>query len=633
MKNKRLSIALLSAGVLLSIASCGPQTPTDSSSSEDTSTPGSSSSSKPAGEVTIDLTNKDLKRGQTTFTNAKGETKQLNRSQLYKNAGNPHIDSYPTTGVKQKLLLAPLKFKEPTENDNRYITPTTELLEKIELVFTGKNEKTKSLTDGVDKTLKEQGGNISLEEFYEKSSFGHGAFEVVMIPTWIPYQIDGKDATAKEFYAKSGGQGGVYASDYVKNWVKGELSKANNGALGADWKYTLDDLDSDDDGFIDLVWNVYSYRQNYNSDNDYDAGFWWAYVTYTGQQTGSKTNPNVQTIAWASTDFMNEHNNGYDSRTFIHETGHGLGLDDYYDYNNTWAPAAAIDYMDHNLGDHNSYSKFSLGWVNPWILTEDELKGGKHAEITLRLATTSGDCLVLASPDYNGTAFDEYLMVELVGPYGLCDEYKETGILGSSTKGFTDAGIRVWHVDSRGVANGQTPINNPVFANANEVGQKATELWNDNSCFGRGGGDNQFADRWYRELGLSNEELAKPHTPANGTVEKSYAQLSIVEYTVNENTNPMNTKSYIASNASLYKRNNEFGLVGKSGFEKRANVFMPSGSNLWNKAKTITGGSRITKQQISVDTSKTCNYTFKVKSIETGEDGYPVAKLVVSLMK
>ena len=53
-------------------------------------------------------------------------------------------------------------------------------------------------------------------------------------------------------------------------------------------------------------------------------------------------------VSFASTSFMNNDEKYYvDSSTYIHETGHLLGLDDYYSYNpNTIGKVYGADMMD-----------------------------------------------------------------------------------------------------------------------------------------------------------------------------------------------------------------------------------------------------------------------------------------------
>ncbi len=575
---KKISV-LAFLGVALALGSCNSISNDDSKSSVASSEASTSEKSSSSVDENV-ITNDDLSKGVTEYTDKDGNTQKLTRSQLYANAGNPHVNSYPTTGKKQKLLVAPIKFTKDPSDSNDTIDANDALLEKIRITFTGTQED-------IDKV----GGTISVQSFYEQSSFGKGAFDVVMIPTWIDF-----GETAKSYETSSHGQAGVTAAERVRTWYIAEYKKEDHGALGKD-AYSLDDLDSDDDGFIDLIWNVYAYP--YSSG---DTSFWWAYVTYTGNAAGKLSAPTVQTLAWASTNFLAEGSNGYESRTFIHETGHTLGMDDYYDYNKEWSPAGGIDYMDQNLGDHNSYSKFAYGWVNPWVLKEEDLEGGKTAEITLRLATTTGDCLVLASPNYNNTAFDEYMMVELVGPYGLCKKDYTT------QSGFTQYGIRVWHIDARAIGSNDYQYEE-VFSTPDEVGQKAFDLRNDNSKFGR------FKDGDY----WTTDKDAK----------RSYSQISIMEASWTD-TNAQTSTTYKATNSSLFRKNSTFNLKD-SGGKDRATMYMPSQSALWNKAKKITNKSKL-KQDCKIDDTMTCDYSFRVMNITEDADCGAVAKLKVTLI-
>lgn len=62
--------------------------------------------------------------------------------------------------------------------------------------------------------------------------------------------------------------------------------------------------------------------------------------------------------------------------TVLHETGHALGLPDYYDYAPTWSPNGGVGSMDLMgncevfTGDHNCLSKWALGPITPEIITD-----------------------------------------------------------------------------------------------------------------------------------------------------------------------------------------------------------------------------------------------------------------------
>ena len=199
---KKISV-LAALGIALALGSCGGNNGGDKSS--ETVTSEKTESSEKSSSSSLDpnvITNDDLSKGITEYTDASGKTQKLTRSQLYANAGNPHVNSYPTTGKKQKLLVAPIKFTKNPEDANDTIDANDALLEKIRVTFTGTQEE-------IDKV----GGTISVQSFYEQSSFGKGAFDVVMIPTWIDF-----GETAKSFEKTSGGSAGVSAAERVRTW-------------------------------------------------------------------------------------------------------------------------------------------------------------------------------------------------------------------------------------------------------------------------------------------------------------------------------------------------------------------------------------------------------------------------------
>ncbi len=576
MKKKLINIVTLM--MLFTVTGCDNNTSSSSANNSSTSSTSTSSQSSSSSQVVADLTEKDLSKGKTTYKKADGSEADLNIDTLYRNANNPHLN--PVAQGGQHVFVAPFAFQSGTNDvDKKAIDATEELRDKIVTTFTASDEEMAQKTDGAC---------YSVESFYKHSSYGIAKFECDVMP-WITY-----NGTASQFMAACGNSSaGVTAAEYCRTWYLTEYAKDSHGALGVDAK-PFSYYDADNDGFMDLIWVVYAYPYSTT-----DTSFWWAYVTYTSNNA-NLTSPSVKTLGWASTNFMSKAN-GYDSHTFIHETGHTFGLDDYYDYNNKWKPMGGIDYMDQNLGDHSSFSKFSLGWCNPYVLKESDLEGGKTAVITLNAFTNSGDALVLASPNYNGTAFDEYLIVELVGPTGIAKYDYENGY--ENTSGYTKPGIRILHVDARtyNANSSEKNAHDKVISDADLVGQTATDWRVDNSYMGRS----------YEE---TNTDYF-PYTDASGSAQKGYYSLvSLIQSDGNTTDNWMTSGTYSASNSVLFRKNSTF-TMKKDGF----NQFFPSHSNLWNKAKTITGrigsGDKTT-QQYSIDETMTCNYSMKVLSID-----------------
>lgn len=206
----------------------------------------------------------------------------------------------------------------------------------------------------------------------------------------------------------------------------------------------LREYDQDNDGYVDAVFLVYLAPVG--------EDVFWAYQYYWNRypwdSAAENNRPAFNTYAWASYEFMFEDDNYSEeepaAHTFIHETGHMFGLDDYYDYDSKTAPVGGIDMMDNNIIDHNMYSKFLLNWALPYVPVGD-------SEIYLRPAQSSGD-FILINNNWNGHAYDEYILIEYYTPTGL-NKHDSMGAgygkAGNRVIGFGQAGVRIYHVDSR----------------------------------------------------------------------------------------------------------------------------------------------------------------------------------------
>lgn len=205
------------------------------------------------------------------------------------------------------------------------------------------------------------------------------------------------------------------------------------------------DYDSDNDGFIDLIWYVYSApnSQDEESLKDEENNNFWAYAFSTFERTGNVDVPTINNFCWASYDFMyKEGITGCpDAHTYIHETGHSLGLEDYYNSETAEStdPVGKIDMMSNNVIDHNTFSKMALGWVTPYVVNG-------NATITINPAESSGDCIVLGY-NWDENAFSEYLVFELYTPTGLNEE--DVAFSTCYRQAPAGYGVRVYHVDAR----------------------------------------------------------------------------------------------------------------------------------------------------------------------------------------
>ena len=236
----------------------------------------------------------------------------------------------------------------------------------------------------------------------------------------------------------AGGEGSAfYMAEYVI-----EDYKAKRGAS------STQRFDNDNDGYIDGLWMVYSapdyVSYSYGSSG---ASVFWAFCSDLNDDAPNISSPTVNSFGWASISFLSRGAEApkVDAHTFIHETGHLLSLPDYYSYdrgsNSTSGPQGGLAMMDYNVGDQDSFSKISLGWAHPYYPTED-------CVITLKPNESTGDCLLLAD-SWNGTAFDEYILLDLQTPTGLNKLDSEVSYEDSVPKYYSETGVRMYHIDAR----------------------------------------------------------------------------------------------------------------------------------------------------------------------------------------
>lgn len=339
----------------------------------------------------------------------------------------------------QNLLVLPVCFKD--YDLKRLNLDHDQVISNINHLFFGSSEET---------------GWESVSSFYKKSSYNHLNIqgEVSDIIT-MDYNLI--EAISLRNSSSSYDPTYTFINEAYSKYLEKNPDKTKH-------------FDKNNDGYVDGIWLVYlnpyfdetTKKQYINWDKDFAKtsvtnnanSVLWAYTYWNYDNKPNVEKPTPFAYSWASYSFIfdgkykdKDENYLVDAHTFIHETGHMLGLDDYYNYDsdqtNISSPLGATDMMDNNVGDHGPYSKYLMEWISPKLVKNE---GTYH----LNSFEEDGSCLLVPANKltYNNSPFDEYLLIEYYTPTNLNyldsqSPYDNNIIMP------TECGVRIYHVDSR----------------------------------------------------------------------------------------------------------------------------------------------------------------------------------------
>ncbi len=163
------------------------------------------------------------------------------------------------------------------------------------------------------------------------------------------------------------------------------------------------------------------------------SSFWWGYSTAFSDSAYRLDGKRLRDYSW-QWELYNYPSGTFGPSTVIHETGHALGVPDYYDYDDSVGPRGGVgglDIMD-GTGDHNCFTKFMLDWITPTVVS-----AGSQT-VSLRASGVTPDALLFMPGAVPGQIFNEFFMVQ------------NRARSGNDTSLFTGSdGLILWHVDSR----------------------------------------------------------------------------------------------------------------------------------------------------------------------------------------
>jgi M6 family metalloprotease-like protein len=292
----------------------------------------------------------------------------------------------------------------------------------------------------------------SLETYLETASFGR--FKVDgFVADWYQSDLSYSDLTSSTDE--------TLFDDIVYPVIRGACAWLGETYPDTDWS----EYDKDGNGYIDNIQFVNTGAKN----SEYTATWGWQ-VSLPGNDSTMSLGDGlyVKNMAWFNIDFLSNPeeyvpypDGSIGNRVIIHEFGHCLGLYDYYDTTYSGAsPVGVWDMQDNNCLDWNCFSKFSVGWLDPYVID------GTADSVTLTIPSmeeSGGGAIVIPARghSFTGDAFDEYIILELYTPTGLNDWDSKSityNYYYSSSETLRGSGVRMYHVDAR--RNGASLIMN-----------------------------------------------------------------------------------------------------------------------------------------------------------------------------
>lgn len=171
-------------------------------------------------------------------------------------------------------------------------------------------------------------------------------------------QLDFSSGTTLGWYKTLGNRSAISKTDNGReSLIKEALNHFN--LQGHDFTQ----YDNNNDGVIDYLVIIWT-----GPDEGW-ASFWWGYQTQFQDSSFKLDGVGLNRYSWQ---WESRPVGGtFNPLVVIHETGHALGLPDFYDYDDTIGPQGGVgglDMMDANKGDHNCFSKWMLGWLTPTVV-------------------------------------------------------------------------------------------------------------------------------------------------------------------------------------------------------------------------------------------------------------------------
>ena len=359
----------------------------------------------------------------------------------------------------------------------------------------------------------------SLTAYYERSSF-----DKLHLKGDVFNFISDQD---RSYYDEKDGNNKLLNYE-ITEWLKETILSANKAEGKSETEMINDFMkkyDKDGDRQVDGAYLLYAGPH---------SGWgtqWWSYKYDPNIKLGDYLITNLVMNAAAGSDDGNDTPESWENRvkyydvqfsasTFIHETGHMLGLDDYYNYDSGEGGSYCADMMNDTIGDHNAYSKVLLGWIDKnalrWVTGSGSYSLDPYA--------INGDALFITTPsereankDKNNGIYSRFILAE---------HFRNTGNDRIDLDDSIKDGIRLFRVYGRLNDNGDGFVTTntksdqiPFYRGYSAEAGKNQNITSTNSIVpdtASAGESNSVAEKFYR-IGdeLTEEETWFHYDPSN----------------------------------------------------------------------------------------------------------------------
>ena len=247
----------------------------------------------------------------------------------------------------------------------------------------------------------------SLRQFYLRSSYGKLTLEGSVLG-WYTMTNN------RSWYTNTFGDDNLANAKMIE-----EVARYYNGSQD------YSQYDGNGDGKIDYFAVIWA-----GPHGDWST-FWWGYYWSLWSTNITLDGVRFYDFSWQWETYLYP-DGEFEPSTIIHETGHALGLPDYYDYDGSVGPdggVGSLDMMDGTWGDHNGFSKFMLDWLTPTVVT------GSLSNATLRPSAQYPEAVMVMPGLTGATAYTEYFLVQ--------NRFR----INNDTN-FPGNGLIIWHVDA-----------------------------------------------------------------------------------------------------------------------------------------------------------------------------------------